>query len=181
MDADVEVVGVPKNAWIIWLVMGLLSAVVGTWLIFSPRAAVATLAILLAIALFLNGLFELVTAGDRQKSWVGYLLGAMFLIAGIVVLLRPGKSLWFLAVVVGISVIVTGVVQLVIAFSEREEIRHWGLLAVLGAIGIVVGALAIAWPQITVWVLALLIGVRLLIFGIIQLVVAFQMKALTSD
>lgn len=181
MDADVEVVGVPKNAWIIWLVMGLLSAVVGTWLIFSPRAAVATLAILLAIALFLNGLFELVTAGDRQKSWVGYLLGAMFLIAGIVVLLRPGKSLWFLAVVVGISVIVTGVVQLVIAFSEREEIRHWGLLAVLGAIGIVVGALAIAWPQITVWVLALLIGVRLLIFGIIQLVVAFQMKALTSN
>ena len=29
MDADVEVVGIPKHAWIVWLVMGLLSAVVG--------------------------------------------------------------------------------------------------------------------------------------------------------
>lgn len=180
MQTDVEV-RIPKNAWIIWLVMGLLSSVVGTWLIFSPKAAVATLAILLAVALFLNGLFELVTAGDRRQAWVGYLLGALFLIAGIVVLLRPGKSLWFLAIVVGFSVIVTGLVQVVVAFAERDVIRHWALLAVLGAIGIVVGVLAIVWPQITAWVLALLIGVRLLIFGIIQLVVAFQMKSLTTD
>ncbi len=180
MQTDVSV-KIPKNAWIIWLVMGLLSSVIGTWLIFSPKAAVATLAILLAIALFLNGLFELVTAGDRRQSWVGYLLGGLFLLAGVIVLLRPGKSLWFLAIVVGISVIVTGLLQLVVAISERDVIGHWGLLAVLGAIGIVVGALAIAWPQITVWVLALLIGVRLVIFGIIQLVVAFQMKSLGSD
>ena len=46
----------PRNAWVIWLVMGILSVGIGTWLIFSPEAAVTTLALLLAIALFLNGL-----------------------------------------------------------------------------------------------------------------------------
>ncbi len=169
----------PRNAWVIWLVMGILSVGIGTWLIFSPEVAITTLALLLAIALFFNGLSELVTAGDRLRPWVGYLLGAMFLVAGLVVLLRPGKSLWFLAVVVGISVIVTGAVQLVLALSERDQIRHWALLAVLGGIGIVVGILAIAWPEITVWALALLIGIRLLIWGVVQLAIAFQMRSLT--
>ena len=180
MDTQVEVVGLPQHAWVLWLVMGLLSVVIGTWLVFSPEAAITTLALLLAIALFFNGLSELVTAGDRFRPWVGYVLGAMFLVAGLVVLLRPGKSLWFLAVVVGISVIVTGIMQVALAFMDRERIRHWVLLAVLGAVGIVVGILAIVWPGITVWVLALLIGVRLLIFGVVQLALAFRIRSLTA-
>jgi uncharacterized membrane protein HdeD (DUF308 family) len=64
--------------------------------------------------------------------------------------------------------------------AERERIRHWVLLAVLGAAGIVVGVLAIAWPGITVWVLALLVGIRLLIWGVIQLTIAFQLRSLTN-
>ena len=50
----------------------------------------------------------------------------------------------------------------------------------LGAVGIVVGILAIVWPGITVWVLALLIGVRLLIFGVVQLAIAFRIRSLTA-
>ena len=43
MDTQVEVVGLPKHAWVLWLVMGFLSVVIGTWLVFSPEAAIATL------------------------------------------------------------------------------------------------------------------------------------------
>jgi uncharacterized membrane protein HdeD (DUF308 family) len=180
MDVQVEVVGVPKHAWLLWLVMGILSVGIGIWLLLSPKAAIGTLAVLLAIALFLNGLSELVTAAERARPWIGYLLGGLFLVAGVVVLLRPGKSLWFLALVVGISVITTGIVQIAVAVAERERIRHWVLLAVLGAAGVVVGVLAIAWPGITVWVLALLVGIRLLIWGVIQLTIAFQLRSLTN-
>ena len=93
------------------------------------------------------------------KSYV-FAVGSLHLPGpeGLVVLLRPGKSLWFLAVVVGIAVITTGVMEIAVAFADRERIRHWVLLALLGVAGVVVGVLAIAWPQITVWVLALLIG-----------------------
>ncbi len=179
-DVKVQVRDLPPHAWIIWLVMGLFSIGIGTWLVLSPRAAITTLALLLAIALFLNGLTELVTAGDRHRPWFGYVLGGLFLFAGLIVLLRPGKSLWFLAVVIGISVIVTGIMQVALAVVDRERIRHWVLLAVLGALGIVVGILAIAWPEITVFVLALLIGIRLLIFGVIQLAIAFQLRSLAA-
>jgi uncharacterized membrane protein HdeD (DUF308 family) len=43
-----------------------------------------------------------------------------------------------------------------------------------------VGILAIAWPDITVWVLALLIGIRLLIFGVVQLAIAFGLRSLSA-
>lgn len=139
----------------------------------SPR-------ILLAIALFINGLSELVTASDRLEPWFGYLLAAVFLIAGLVVLIRPGKSLWFLAVVVGISIVVTGLGQILLAIIDREQIRHWILLLVIGVIGVAVGIMAIVWPNITIYVLALLIGIRLLIFGIVQIAIAFQVRSVTA-
>jgi uncharacterized membrane protein HdeD (DUF308 family) len=177
---DVEVQGVPKHAWILWLVLGLLSTAIGIWLLFSPEVAIGTLALLLAIALFMGGISELVTAGDRFKPWFGYLLGAVFLIAGFVVLLRPGKSLWFLAIVVGISIVVTGLGQIILAIADRESIRHWGLLLFIGVAGVVIGILAMVWPGITVLVLALLIGIRLIIFGLVQLVIAWQLHSLAA-
>ena len=180
MQPNVEVRGISPNMWILWLVLGVVSIGVGIWLLLSPRAAVATLAVLLALALFLSGLGELVAAVDRRRPWVGYLLGGLFLLAGIVVLLRPGKSLWFLAVFVGISIIVTGLVQVGLAVADRDVMRYWGFLAAVGAIGVVVGVLAIVWPDITVFVLAFLIGIRLIFFGVVQLAVASQLRSLTN-
>lgn len=177
---DIEVQGVPKHAWILWLVLGAFSSIIGIWLILSPEAAIGTLALLLAIALFMSGVSELVTAGDRFKPWFGYLLAAVFLIAGFVVLLRPGKSLWFLAIVVGISVVATGVGQIMLALVDRESIRHWGLLLAIGVISVAVGIMAMVWPDITIYVLALLIGIRLLIFGILQIAIAFQVRSLAA-
>ena len=177
---DIEVQGVPKHAWILWLVLGAFSSIIGIWLILSPEAAIGTLALLLAIALFMSGVSELVTAGDRFKPWFGYLLAAVFLIAGFVVLLRPGKSLWFLAIVVGISVVATGLGQIMLALVDRESIRHWGLLLAIGVISVAVGIMAMVWPDITIYVLALLIGIRLLIFGILQIAIAFQVRSLAA-
>ncbi len=179
-EVDVDVRGVGPNTWILWLVMGILSIGVGVWLLFSPNVAIATLAILLAIALFMNGLSELVTAGGRHHPWFGYLVGALFLIAGVIVLLRPGKSLWFLAVFVGASLLVTGAIQIVMAIADREHERHWVLLALLGVLGVVAGVLAIAWPGITILVLALLVGIRLIIWGVVQLAIAARLKQLAS-
>jgi uncharacterized membrane protein HdeD (DUF308 family) len=150
------------------------------WLILSTNAKTATLAILLALSLFVLGLGELVFASGRPRPWVGYLLGAIFMVAALVTLLRPGKSLYFLAVFVGASMILTGVLQLALALFDRQDIEHWVVLAIIGVIGIVAGVLAIAWPDITIWVLGLVIGLRVLFFGILEMFVANQLRQLTS-
>lgn len=179
-DVGVQVQGVGKNTWLLWLVMGILSIGVGVWLLFSPGVAIATLAILLAIALFMNGLSELITAGGRHHPWFGYLLGALFLVAGVIVLIRPGKSLWFLAVFVGASLLITGAIQVVMAIADREHERHWVLLVVVGLLGIAAGVLAVVWPGITILVLALLVGIRLIMWGVLQLIIASQLKTLAG-
>jgi uncharacterized membrane protein HdeD (DUF308 family) len=111
---------------------------------------------------------------------VGYLLGAIFMVAALVTVLRPGKSLYFLAVFVGASMILTGVLQLALALFDRQDIEHWVVLAIIGVIGIVAGVLAISWPDITIWVLGLVIGLRVLFFGILEMFVANQLRQLTS-
>lgn len=179
-QTDVEVRGPFQHAWLLWLVMGVLSIGIGVWLVLSPRAAITTLALLLAIALFFNGIGELISAADLRRPWLGYVIGAIYVVAGVVVIVRPGESLWFLAVVVGISIIVTGVLQIAVAAMDRDVIAHWGLLVFLGLLSVVVGVMAIVWPQITVLVLALLIGIRLIIWGVVQLAVAFQIRSLTA-
>jgi len=138
------------------------------------------LAILLALALFVLGLGELVFASGRPRPWVGYVLGAVFLVAALVTVLRPGKSLYFLAVFVGASMILTGVLQLALALFDRQDIEHWVVLAVIGVVGIVAGVLAIAWPHITIWVLGLVVGLRVLFFGLLEMFVANQLRQLTS-
>ena len=177
MTADTE--KMPK-IWIPLMVFGALAAVLGVWLIVSTNAKTATLAILLALALFVLGLGELVFANGRPRPWVGYLLGAVFLVAALVTVLRPGKSLYFLAVFVGASMILTGVLQLALALFDRQDIEHWVVLALIGVIGIVAGVLAIAWPDITIWVLGLVIGLRVLFFGVLEMFVANQLRQLTS-
>lgn len=180
MQSEVDTGPISPNAWIAWLVLGVLSIGIGIWLLLSPEVAVATLAILLAIALFFNGLGELVGAGDLRRPWVGYLLGGIYVLAAVVVLVRPGKSLWFLAMVVGVSIIVTGLIQLAVALMDRDVVRHATFLALLGLISVVVGILAVAWPEITIWVLALLIGIRLVIWGVVQVAVAFWLRSLSG-
>jgi uncharacterized membrane protein HdeD (DUF308 family) len=177
--SSVATAQVPK-IWIPLMVFGAIASALGVWLIFSTNAKIGTLAVLLALALFVAGIGELLWASERRHAWVGYALGGLFMVAALVTLLRPGKSLYFLAVFVGASMILTGVIELSLAIFERDEIDHWVLLAVIGLAGIVTGVLAIAWPDITIWVLGFVIGIRILFFGILEMAVANQLRKLTA-
>lgn len=50
--------------------------------------------------------------------------------------------------------------------------RHWGWLAFFGAVCVIVGVLALAWPGPTLLVLAVIFGIELVISGIVRLVAA---------
>jgi uncharacterized membrane protein HdeD (DUF308 family) len=81
--------------------------------------------------------------------------------------------LWTLAVLTGLSLIVQGIARTALAFAGRAEIPGWGWVAVAGAFNIVVGILALAWPEATVLVLSLLLGAQIIVFGLFLLVAAF--------
>ena len=175
-DTHVELAG--PNPWLVLVILGVLFAGLGIWLIFSTRASQATVAILLAIGLFLSGLNEFVWAGDRRKPWVGFVLGGLFLLGGMAVLLETNASLKVFATVIGACLITVGVFQMAAAVIGRDELRHWVWMLVFGLFTVAIGVAAIVWPSATIRVIGLLVGIRLLIIGLGSIGLGATMRSL---
>ena len=103
--------------------------------------------------------------------WLAALIGALSLVAGIIVLLKPSNSLNTLAVVTGIFILVDGIIELIAAVSSDTQNR--GLLAVIGALSVIAGVLLIRHPLGGVKAVALLLGIWLIASGVVRFVAAF--------
>ncbi|HEX2736739.1 MAG TPA: HdeD family acid-resistance protein [Acidimicrobiia bacterium] len=105
------------------------------------------------------------------RSWGIYLfLGIAWMLLGILIMSYHVETLSVLAVFTGIAFLAGGVTEIVDAFKLQSGFR-W-LLATFGALSVAVGIVAIAWPQPTLYVIAVLIGWYLVIMGIVHFVVA---------
>lgn len=169
----------PKGLWVVWLILGIITAAIGIWLLFDREARIDFLAIFLAIGLLFNGIVELADAGSRSKPVWGYLLGALFLIGGLIVLVEPGTGLKALAVVTGIVLVTVGVFQTASSIAERHILVHWKLLLTLGILTLIAGVFALVFQGMAVRILALLLGIRVLLFGLLQVAAAFTMREIT--
>lgn len=102
--------------------------------------------------------------------WLSLLIGAMALVAGVIVILKPSDSLTTLAVVSGILILLDGILELVAAVIGGSENR--GLVAVIGALSVIAGILLIRHPLGGVKAVALVLGIWLIAAGVVRLVVA---------
>jgi uncharacterized membrane protein HdeD (DUF308 family) len=67
------------------------------------------------------------------------------------------------------------------AASVLERVsEHWGWLLVLGVITVLAGIAALAWPGLTLLVVAVLFGVQLIVMGIFRFVSAFASDEVTG-
>jgi uncharacterized membrane protein HdeD (DUF308 family) len=154
-------------------VFGIAAVVVGGVLLFNPFAAARTLALLIGLALVIGGCLEVAFSWDSDRRAIAVLPGVLLVVAGLLAAFWPGVTLWTLAVLTGVSLLLQGLVRIALAFAGRSEIPRWGWLAVAGAFNVIVGILALAWPEATVLVLSLLLGVQVLVFGVLLVVAAF--------
>jgi uncharacterized membrane protein HdeD (DUF308 family) len=95
------------------------------------------------------------------------------------VLVWPDITLKALAIFLGIVLMIVGLVQLALAVLDRDDVDHWVWLAVLGAITFIAGVFAVFWPEATVMVLAIILGIRLTVFGLMELYVGWTLRKLT--
>jgi uncharacterized membrane protein HdeD (DUF308 family) len=153
-------------------VLGAAAVIVGIVLTFHPVAAARTLGLLLGLALVITGCLEIAVGWDTDRRGRG-LLGVVLVIGGLLTAFWPGVTVWTLAVLTGVSLLVHGIGRIVLAFAGRAEIPGWGWLALAGALNVVVGVLALSWPEATVLVLSLILGAQIVVFGLLLLISAF--------
>jgi uncharacterized membrane protein HdeD (DUF308 family) len=157
-----------------WLLVGLggLSIVVGVLLLFDLFAAVATVALLAALGLIFTGIGELMSAG-RYRSVLGTVAGVVLVLGGVAALVWPGITLWVLAVVAGIGLVISGVARIWGAVVLRVE--GWGWLFVGGLASVLIGILALLWPDVTILALGVLLGLRMIMFGVAEIMFAIAL------
>jgi uncharacterized membrane protein HdeD (DUF308 family) len=154
--------------------LGLAAVVVGVVLLFNPVAAARTLALLLGLAFVVGGLLEIAVGWDAEKRrWGSFALGAVLVVGGVLAAVWPGVTLFTLALITGLSLILHGAARIGLAVVARDEIRGWGWLVLAGAVNLLLGVVAIAWPQATVFVLCLILGLQIALFGLLLLLSAF--------
>ena len=147
--------------------------IVGGILLFNPYAAVRTLALLLGLSLVIGGCLEMALGWESGRRASAVLLGAVLIVGGLLAAFWPEATVWTLAVLTGVSLLLHGLTRVAIAFAARAETPGWGWLALAGAVNVVVGILALAWPEVTVLILSVMLGLQILAFGVLVLVSAF--------
>ena len=84
-------------------------------------------------------------------------------------------TLWAIAVVAGIGLILAGVLRIVVALADRDHAdMPWQLG--LGGLTVALGAIVLAWPDQTLVVLAVLLGIRAIGSGLVAIGVGWQMR-----
>ena len=151
-------------------VFGVAAILLGGFLLFNPYDAAS---VLVGVALLVGGCVDIAQGWGSDGRSTSALPGVLLVIGGLIALFWPDATLWTLAVLVGISLLLHGIARLALAFAARKEVPHWGWLALAGAINIVVGIMALAWPGATVAVLSLILGFQILFFGVVLLIAAF--------
>ena len=103
--------------------------------------------------------------------WVVLLLGIISLIVGVVVLVRPFTAVNVAAIIFGIWLLVSGVIQLAQAFDKQLETISRVLNAITGVIGIVLGLICLDSAEDRIALLTLFIGIWWIMRGIVQIAV----------
>jgi uncharacterized membrane protein HdeD (DUF308 family) len=107
-------------------------------------------------------------ARELSGSWGWFLvLGVVWTLFGMYVLSYRVGSLVAVAALVGVAFLFGGVTQLAVA----SQVQSWRWLFVLsGILGVAAGIGTFVWPDITLYVVSVLVAWYLIVFGIVHLV-----------
>lgn len=152
------------GGWWLVLLVGLLSIAVGITVLFKPGDSLATLAVLIGIFILLDGILELAASlmHSTQNRGTVALLGALTSIVGVLLIRHPVAGVAFVALLIGIWLIVVGVIRFVAAFEMLEH-RGWNMIA--GLLELIAGIVIVSNPNIGYATLALLVGISFIING----------------
>jgi uncharacterized membrane protein HdeD (DUF308 family) len=166
-----------KSAGWIMIAAGAISMVAGILAIVYPDITLLVLAIFTGVNLMVLSALSLVDAfqsdpngGSRALSAT---LGVLGLIAGLVVLRRPGETLLVLVLAIGIWLVVSGAVHFFRAFEDLED-RALRLLVAISEI--VLGALILCLPDLSLKTVAVLAGISFLLRGAFAVYAGWQLR-----
>ncbi len=181
-EAENSALSAIGRAWWLVLFFGVLSILLGIVAMVWPSASVAVIAYILAIWLVISGVFSLVRG---FASGISGGMRALFFITGILSIVLGlfafsghedsiFRAEWILAIFIGIAFLFQGFGAL-FAAAESSEGRGWNIFG--GLVLVIAGIVVLVVPLKSLFALAIVVGIWLIIMGIFALVSAFSIKS----
>jgi uncharacterized membrane protein HdeD (DUF308 family) len=166
--------------WVLFF--GLITVVLGILALAWPGHTLIAIAVVFGVQLVVMGVFRFVASfafpdlsGGTRVLYA--LLGVLSLIIGLYALRHVLITIVALALLLGIFWVVNGTTELFTAISQRElPNRGWNIFS--GILGIIAGIILLVYPAISVLTLAIVVSIWLIVYGMMLISVASQMRSL---
>ena len=166
-----------KSGWIVAL--GVVYLIVGFIALGSVVMATVASVLVVGVMMIIAGVAEVFSA-FQIKSWGKFLLwallGVLYIIAGFVTFENPLLAAALLTLILGASLVASGIMRIILAFSMKRE-TPWILVLVSAVITLLLGLLILAhWPVSSLYILGVFLGIDLVIAGAAWIGLGFGLR-----
>ena len=168
-----------RNWWLVAL-RGVIAILFGVIAFVAPGAFVLSLVLFFAAYMLADGIIAIVgavRAAQRHERW-GFLLleGLVDIVVGVAAALVPAAAVWAFVLLLAVWALVTGGLMIAAAFRLHLHYGRWWLV-LGGVVSILFGLALLINPGMSALVLTWWIGSYTFAFGILLLILAFQLRS----
>src|SRR5262245_29599790 len=167
-----------RRMWWLLLALGLVTVVVGLLAISSTFVATLASVLVFGWLLLIAGVTEVVHAlmvRNGRGFALHLLAAALYLLVGFFILEHPVRAAEVLTLLLAASFLVGGVLRIVFSLTVRFPSWPWVLLN--GVVDLLLGGLIWAgWPESSLWVIGLFVGIDLLFHGMSWVMLALNVR-----
>ena len=167
--------------WWALAIRGAIAIIFGLAALLRPDIALEALILLFGAYALVDGVFAIVGVfgGTRGRTprWLLLIEGIVGILAGIIAFVIPGLAAVVFLYLIAAWAVVTGIAEIATAIRLRKEVTGEWALIIGGALSVLFGViLAVIGPVAGLVSLIWLIGIYALVFGILMLITAFQVR-----
>jgi uncharacterized membrane protein HdeD (DUF308 family) len=181
-DARVTTIDL-RRSWGFVLALGIASVVAGVLTLIWPGVTILALVIVLGVFLLFAGASEIgwALAERKTEGWKIILArGIIDVIIGLIVLVWPDITVLALALIIAAWLFVYAAMTLWYAYQHRGEQPRRGHFVLKGIAALIAAVITVAWPGITVLVIAIVIGIELIFYGAVLIQLGLRLRRLPA-
>lgn len=172
--------------WWVFLISGILLIAASIWVAMQPLESYVALAWLFSILVLVNGIsYIYFSISNREflKGWGWYLAGGLFeVVLGVGLLNYPEVSMIMLPLFVGFWFLFRGGQIIGVSLDLKEYgISDWGWIMLFGVGLTMIAFFMILSPMFAVFNVVYLTAISLLLFGISNIMLAFDLKKVKAQ
>jgi uncharacterized membrane protein HdeD (DUF308 family) len=166
------------RSWGWVLGFGILTLILGILIVSWPDETVLVVAVIFGLELFISGIFRLVTAftslGEGHR-FAYALIGILAIVVGILCLRHLFQTVTALALILGIFWVIAGIMDFFAGvFVKDLPGRGWRIFE--GILAFAAGVVVLMQPHISLSVLAWVLGIWLIIYGVMEIIASFSIR-----